>query len=219
MNTNLDCALTSISCPQVMPSAFLTPEAQLEVIAGNLPAAARTLVYSNQKLGVAGFGFMPILASDNVPKFREAVLKYVMSIRGRELVGIYDPTTKVSADFASMFSMVNMNPMEFVWGAYAKIKSTDEVPRLFVVTNSILGHVLNDIPRDLDFYGTAWATWLHTKLKAFTQPHRYIDITELGIVSSAIQQVIPTPIDEPAPIVVPESIREPKKRVVKKKKK
>ncbi len=177
MKTNLDAAITAVSIEKDSTD-------QLASIAANLPAAGTTFVSCKYQLEQVGFGFKPVPASNEVPMFKEAIGRYITSIRGREIVGLYLPGTVIDHDFTKAMDLVVSQRLQNVYGFYAKQNKADYTPKLFILTNVILNHIFNEIPFDLPFYGNGWADWLHDKLTKFMQPHRYLDVTSLGFVKT-----------------------------------
>ena len=177
MSQNLGAILTGIDY-----ACKTNPVDQQQVALRFLPSAAKTFVTSKEPFD-GGFGFERVNTKYDTPFLREMLLSHVMRIRGQEAIGIVAPNVLLEGDFTPVYEMIRDHRMQMAWAFHASLPNSTD-PSLFIISSIVMHAIVNDIPMDLRLTcdNDLWAMWLHEKLISFTQPHRYLDVSHLGIV-------------------------------------
>ena len=166
-------------------------------------SAGSTFVLTNQPLPEI-FGFNAVKPRKDVPSLWEALVQHLGRMRGREIIGIGIPPLEIPTDFSSIQTPLTASKMELNWAFSARARPDDIAPKFFVITTSLIPHIVRDLKDDVPFTGNSWALFLDAWCKKTMLPHKYIQ--------QAFQVDYPKPVEP----IIPDDAPEP---VVKKKKK
>lgn len=207
--TNLGSIITTID-----PAMDI--QAQKDSIESWRGSAGSTWIWGQEQT-LPSLGYNYNKSKGDVTTLREALVSHFSKIRGRETIGIVMPGVELTKDFSPLFNLVDNNKIIMNWAAKARAKPTSFVPNMFIITTSILPHIIIDLPAFIPFSGLTWADWLDSWLTKRMQPHMYIDASDLRLVSMPAEPVLkPLPVlsdPEPTPVV-----KTPKKAKKRKKK-
>lgn len=194
MKNNLGSILTALDKPD---------ESQLRIIRNWVPAAAMTYVLSKPEIkNEIGISWQKSYKPR--PLFKDAIVNHMGRIRGFESIGLASPDIAIKPDFSTMFDKVSTLRLQTAWAFRFEI---DKIPRFFVINTFILPHMLPNLTDSVFFDGVEWQEWMHKWLVKTMLPHRYVDVTNLGNVTEAIEKPKPEPVK--APEVVVETKTEP----------
>ncbi len=157
-------------------------EAQLNTITSWAKAANRIIVHSNAKM--AQFDGLRYMAEDapETPLI-QILRRYIVQIPGGEIFALAAPNVLISTNQSELFEFVDKNRMEVTWAGMATLPGEPGCPRAFIMSASILPHILRDMPAHLTFGNDEWALWMDAWLGKFILAHRYFDANQFNFVS------------------------------------
>lgn len=171
MKKNLGCILTAIDEPS---------EAQTQAVVNWVPAAAMTYVLSKHEIKNK-IGLTWQKSYKPKPLLKDSLQNYMGRIRGYETIGLVSPDVTVNPDFTKLHEAVVGQRLQMAWAFRFEI---DSLPKMFVVSTPLIAHMLNACPERLVFDGPEWPRWVHEWITKSTLPHRYVDGTSFGNVST-----------------------------------
>jgi hypothetical protein len=135
---------------------------------------------------------------------------YIMEIPGVEVCLLATQTFDLGGDLKGLLDYVGRQRMELAWAGYLNNRKGDPVG--FLISASVVAHMINDIPQNVTLESSAWTYSVHSWLKAHMQPHRYFDATPFALAVEPdpilnVYDLTPTKPDElrePSPSIKPE---------------
>ena len=125
------------------------------------------------------------LKSDrDIPAFRALLWQYAMGIPGTDVCMITSPDVMLSGDNDTILEFVENSRMDITWASYINLDgATVTPPTAFVLSSSIVPHMINDVPIDMTMDGADWKLWMHEWLTRGIQRNRYFDGSQYGLIS------------------------------------
>lgn len=171
---------------------------ELENVAQWNKAAARIAVFG-QVTPFTVYGYRFLQTKNKVPGLREALAKYVINLQEGGILAIASPLILINPDQVEFFSYIDKVDMGRSWAASA---TQDGISRLFVISASVLPHIMRDLPDTIPFSGDEWEIWMHNWLSKYMLKHRYFNADQFGLIR--VKPAIPA--DAPNLATEPKSI-------------
>lgn len=173
---NNEVKFQKISMALTVTNDKLPAEAQNAVLSQWASIVPRMIVMGPFSIRAPGVRYFP--SASSIP-LAHLLGSYVMDIPGAEICLLASPTFELSDNIDALSAFVSERKIQLAWGGRL---THGEVPYGFVMSASLISHMINDIPATISMDTDKWAAWVHGWMLQRMPPSRYLDINSYNVV-------------------------------------